>query len=196
MKTEILSQNNYPFKVEPEAITTQFALFKVTNNGRNDVALILSPENVDQEIVEREFAFTSTIRQECFAKGFFSYAGEKPNQHEWVSKVMPVGGEQISETDLATIRNAVWNEVYRLFKGKPVTNGASVSEKTTDVRSADFAAQNKEVTQRLGLTWLDGGPEEDDIQEPLVGKEISLRSIQPTVLLRKPASDKERIAEM
>ena len=174
MKTEISDKNNYPFDIEPEAITTHFALFNVIKDGRAEMVLVLSADSVDQVITEREFAFTTQTEQECLAKGYFSYAGGKPNENRWVSKVISVG-ESMSSTELAAIRNDVWNVVSKLFKGKASKIVTSSEDITTDAEVIYPENQNQDPTQRLGVDLSNIGGETEGMSDE---EEIRIQSLQ------------------
>ena len=199
MKTETTNGNNYPFEIESEAITTEFALFNVMTHGREEIVLVLSPNNINSAISDREFAFTDQKRQECIAQGYFSYAGGKPNQNRWISKIEFNGNEGMNKAAMDAIRNDVWGEVYKLFKGKPAKNGGSAEERATDVRPTEAHAKRNDVTERLGVAWLEEAEDEPDelpnnSELTISPIDSNIRPVEPTALIRKTALNKGRHA--
>jgi len=150
METKILDEKGYPFEITPEAITTNFALFQKLIDNRRQLTLVLSDETIDDVANEND---TDNCTGGCIATGYFSYAGDKPGSHKWISKIIPVG-QELSRPAIEALKSDIWKEVNKIFKGE-----VSDKQVTSERRMSDIIQD--EPTHPNQVIW------ENDHTEPI-----------------------------
>ena len=194
MKTVILDENQYPFEVTPDAITTNFALFQKITAERNQLTLILfrNSDSADDIVTKREMGDWT---EECIARGYFSYTGDKPNSHNWVSKIMPIGSE-MSPTVMAALRSDIFTEVSKCFKGYTPDDQVTSEKRITDIKPLNAPNTKAETSRIAYVPWTDKKVDALKIQDTAISNRgVSGEIIVEPIYLR-PTAKKQPTAEM
>ena len=155
-------ERGYPFEVTPDAITSNFALFKQIYENREEFNLALSKNDEYISSIIDANAENQNIG-EFFGRGFVSYAGNETgvNRHKWISG-MPIHKEGLSDAVLAALRSDIEDEAKRCFKGDSDGNG------TSEKHIGDIESTHHD------FKW-----NAESIHPDLVGRNILIESVIP-----------------
>jgi hypothetical protein len=145
MNTVILDENQRPinekqdpkeyynqFEITENAITINCIVSQRITAQREKLTTVLlfqNSESGDTIALDREI---NNLGEECIARGYFSYVGNKPNSHQWISDLKAVG-PGLNPTELTALKSDILTQVNRILKVEVPGEQVTSEKKMTDV---------------------------------------------------------------